>query len=49
LRKQFANFKKETMPVINELKGHNKIKEINALRSIDDVFGDVEHAFKGYV
>ena len=49
LRKRFATFKKETMPIVDMFAKVGKTKTINALRTIDEVFDDVVAAFEGYI
>lgn len=49
LKKRFATFKNETMPIIDFYETLGKTKRINALRSVDLVFEDVQKAFEGYI
>jgi UMP-CMP kinase len=49
LRKRFATFKNETMPIVDLYADTGKTKRIDALRSIDEVFEDVQNVFEGYI
>ena len=49
LKKRFATFRNETMPIVDQFSAQGKTKKINALRSIDDVFEDIQKAFEGYI
>lgn len=49
LRKRFATFRNETMPIVDFYATQGKTKRIDALRSIDNVFEDVQKAFEGFI
>ena len=49
LRKRFTTFRNETMPIITKYEGMGKVRKIDGLRSIDEVFTDLEGIFKEYL
>ena len=49
LKLRFATFRNETMPIVDFYTRLGKCRKINGLRSIDEVFGDLEMAFKGFI
>lgn len=49
LRKRFATFKNETMPIVDLFAEQGKTRRIDALRGIDDVFEDVKGALETYI
>lgn len=49
LRKRFATFKNETMPIVDLYAENGKTKRIDALKPIDAVFEEVEKVFEGYI
>lgn len=49
LRKRFATFRNETMPIVNFYDGQGRCKRINGLNSIEDVFADLQKAFAGFI
>ena len=46
LKKRFANFRDEQMPIINKFVDQGKCIKINALQDVDVVFNDVRTAMK---
>merc|ERR1719242_2816168 len=46
IRKRLTVFSEQTKPVVEFYKGCNKVHQVNGLRSIEDVFGDVCVAFE---
>ena len=49
LKKRFATFRNETMPIVNFYAEQGKCRQINGLRSIDEVFADLEKTFAGFI
>ena len=49
LKKRFATFKGDSMPVVEIFEKNGKIRKINALKSIDEVNAEVVKVFKGYI
>ena len=49
LKKRFATFNEESVPIVTYFEKKGKVRKINALRGIDEVSADVEKAFKGYI
>ena len=49
LKKRFATFNEESVPIVTYFEQKGKVRKINALRGIDEVSADVEKAFKGYI
>lgn len=49
LRKRFATFRNETMPIVNFYDAQGRCKRINGLNSIDEVFADLQKAFVGFI
>ena len=49
LRKRFATFKNETMPIVDLFAGQGKTRRIDALRGIDEVYDDVKTALETYI
>ena len=48
LRKRFAQFKTEQMPIINKYAEMGKIRKIDGARDIEVVYADVKAALAGY-
>ena len=46
IRKRFATYKNESMPIINMYEKEGKVKKIIADRSIDEVYAEVESLLK---
>lgn len=46
IRKRFCTFKNDTMPIIDYYNKENKVKLVNANRSIQEVFDDICLLFK---
>ena len=46
LKKRFANFRDEQMPIINKFVDQGKCIKINALQDVDVVFNEVKTAMK---
>lgn len=49
LRKRFAQFNTEQMPIINRFMEMGKCRKINGMQSQDEVFEDVKKALHGYI
>lgn len=49
LRKRFNTFVSETMPIVELYEKTGKVKRINALRTVDEVYADVQKAFEGFI
>jgi UMP-CMP kinase len=49
LKKRFATFRNETMPIITKYETMGKVRTINGLRAIDEVFADIEGIFKDFI
>ena len=49
LRKRFATFRNETMPIVEFYDKQSRCKRINGLNPIDEVFGEVQKAFAGFI
>ena len=49
LKKRFATFRNETMPIVDFYGTLDKCRKIDGLRSIDEVFGDLEKAFADHI
>jgi UMP-CMP kinase len=49
LRKRFATFRNESMPIITKYEAMGKVRRIDGLKPIDDVFAEVERTFKDYI
>jgi UMP-CMP kinase len=49
LRKRFATFRNESMPIITKYEGMGKVRRIDGLQPIDEVFAEVERTFKDYI
>jgi UMP-CMP kinase len=49
LKKRFGVFKSETMPIVELYDTMGKMRRINTLRPIDEVFADVEKLFAGLI
>ena len=45
LRKRFVTYLSATMPIVEEFRSHGLVREIDANRSIEDVFVDVSKTF----
>lgn len=37
------------MPVVNHFEKEGKVRKVNALQTIDEVYADVKKAFSGFV
>ena len=48
LRKRFAQFKTEQMPIINKYAELGKVRKIDGARDIEVVYADVKAALAGY-
>ena len=48
LRKRFATFKSDSMPIIDFYEKQGKVRKIDGLKSIDEVFADFEKIFADY-
>jgi UMP-CMP kinase len=49
LKKRFATFKSESVPIVEYFEKKGKVRKINALHSIDEVNAEVVKVFKGYI
>lgn len=49
LRKRFDTLRDETMPIVDHYEKQGKVRRINALQSIEEVYKDVKKAFEGYI
>ncbi len=49
LKKRFATFNTESVPIVEYFEKKGKVRKINALRGIDEISADVEKTFKGYI
>jgi len=49
LRKRFATFRNETMPIVTKYEGMGKVRKIDGLRGIDEVFAEFESIFKDFI
>lgn len=49
LHKRFVTFSTETLPIIEKYEREGKVKKIDALRDIDEVYEDVKKAFEPYI
>lgn len=49
LRKRFATFKNESIPIINFYDQQGKVRKIDGLKPIDEVFADFERIFADYL
>ncbi len=49
LKKRFDTFNRETMQIIELYDKFGKAKRINALKSVDEVFKEVEKSLEGYI
>ena len=49
LRKRFATFRNETMPIITKYEKMEKVRKIDGLRGIDDVFAEFEGILKDFI
>ena len=49
LKKRFDTFNKESLPIVEAFEKKGKLRRVDALKSIDDVYADVISTFKGYV
>ena len=49
LKKRFVTFQNETMPIVELYGKTDQTRKIDALRSIDEVFADVEKVFTGFI
>jgi UMP-CMP kinase len=49
LKKRFATFRNETMPIVDLYETMGKCRKVNGLRSIDEVFADLETIFAGFI
>ena len=48
LRKRFATFRNESMPIVEFYGKLDKLRKIDGLRSVDEVFEQFEGIFKEY-
>ena len=49
LRKRFGVFRNETMPIVTMYEGMGKVRKIDGLKAIDEVFAEFESIFKEYI
>ena len=49
LKKRFATFRNETMPIVTLYEGMGKCRKIDGLRTIDEVFADLQKVFEGFI
>jgi UMP-CMP kinase len=49
LKKRFDTFNKESLPIVEYFEKRGKLRRIDALKSIDEVYALVIKEFKGYV
>ena len=49
LRKRFHTYLNETMPIVEFYEKQGRVKRINAMQAIDEVFTEVEKAFSGFI
>ena len=49
LKKRFATFRNETMPIVDYYDKQGKCRKIDGLRSIEEVFADLEKTFASYL
>lgn len=49
LKKRFATFKNESMPIVEFFEKKGKLRKVDALHSIDDVYAAVLKVFTGFV
>lgn len=49
LRKRFATFRNETMPIVTKYEGMGKVRKIDGLKGIDEVFAEFESIFKDFI
>lgn len=49
LRKRFHTYLNETMPIVEFYEKQGRVKRINAMQTIDEVFTEVEKAFSGFI
>eukprot|EP00921_Rhytidocystis_pertsovi_P002646 GHVQ01004546.1.p1 GENE.GHVQ01004546.1~~GHVQ01004546.1.p1 ORF type:complete len:218 (+),score=28.82 GHVQ01004546.1:535-1188(+) len=45
IRKRFRTFTNETIPIVQNFKQQGKLKSVNAMRTIDEIWDDVQKAF----
>jgi adenylate kinase family enzyme len=48
LKKRFATFNSETIPIVKMFEGKGQLKRINSLRGIEDVYADTQLGFNEY-
>ena len=49
LKRRFKVYQEETMPIIDIYEKQGKVKRVNALKSIDEVFVEVEKCFSPFI
>jgi UMP-CMP kinase len=49
LRKRFATFRNETMPIVDYYGSLGKCRKINGLQPVDEVFADLQKVFEGFI
>lgn len=49
LKKRFDTFNKESVPIVDMFEKKGKLRRVDALKTIDEVYADVIAAFKGYI
>ncbi len=49
LKKRFATFNSESVPIVEYFEKKGKVRKINALHSIEEVNAEVVKVFKGYI
>ena len=49
LKKRFATFTNDSMPIINRYAEMGKIRKINGAQTIDETYADVKTALLGYI
>ena len=49
LRKRFAQFTNEQVPIINRYAEQGRVRKINGARPIEEVYADVKTALSGYI
>lgn len=49
LQKRFNTFKQETMPIVEKYEKEGKVKTVDAMRTVEEVYADVKKAFEGFI
>eukprot|EP00761_Pharyngomonas_kirbyi_P011847 gb/GECH01011873.1/.p1 GENE.gb/GECH01011873.1/~~gb/GECH01011873.1/.p1 ORF type:complete len:191 (+),score=51.47 gb/GECH01011873.1/:1-573(+) len=49
IKKRFRTYLEQTMPVIEKYEKEGKLRKVSAMRSVEEVFDDVEKLFKPYL